>query len=166
MESPIKVLICTFFMSTIHHCIYPLIVVIPTFDVKQAYHEYEDQRAAQLLKKREEQAASRWRQLFLSIATRKRLRDTYQGDPAEAATFTSNKRLSVEPVAETIGESAVDSTTQSVRENSHFQPSAVAAAADPGHVHHYVETSESYDAETGITTKWCQCGSMIQVEEM
>jgi len=116
------------------------------------------------LKKREEQAATRWRQLFLSVATRKRLRDTYQGDPAEAATFTSNKRLSVEPAAETIGESAVDSTTQSVRENSHSQPSA--AAGVPAHVHHYVETSESCDAETGITTKWCQCGSMIQVEEM
>jgi len=120
-----------------------------------------------LLKKREEQAATRWRQLLLSVATRKRLRDTYQGDPAEAATFTSNKRLSVEAVeAETIGESAgMDSKTKFVRENSHSQPSA-AAAADPAHVHHYVETSESYDAETGITTKWCQCGSMIQVEEM
>lgn len=136
--------------------------------IMEAYHEYEDQRAAQLLKKREEQAATRWRQLLLSVATRKRLRDTYQGDPAEAATFTSNKRLSVEAVAETIGESAMDSTIQSGRENSHSQPSAAAAAAaaDPAHVHHYVETSESYDAETGITTKWCQCGSMIQVEEM
>lgn len=144
-------------MSTICH-------LIPGFYVKQAYREYEDQRAAQLLKKREEQAATRWRQLLLSVATRKRLRDTYQGDPAEAATFTSNKRLSVESVIETAGESAMDGTTQSVRENSNSRASD--AAADPTHVHHYVEDSQSYDAETGVTTKRCQCGSMIQVEEM
>lgn len=112
------------------------------------------------MKKREEQAATRWRQLLLSIATRKRLRDTYQGDAAEAATFTSNKKPFVESVTEARGESFMDNTVHSVGEKVREE------AADPAHLHHYVETSESYDAETGITTKWCQCGSMIQVEEM
>jgi len=59
----------------------------------------------------------------------------------------------------------MDSTTQSVRKIIDSRASD-AATADPAHVHHYVETSESYDAETGITTKRCQCGSIIQVEEM
>lgn len=137
------------------------------YNSMQAYYEYEDQRAAQLLKKREEQAATRWRQLLLSVATRKRLRDTYQGDPSEAATFTSKQKLSDPEVTETIiptqSESAMDSIAQSLTED---KSSRAGDAADPAHVHHYVESSESYDAETGITTKMCECGSMIQVEEM
>lgn len=124
----------------------------------QAYHELEDRRLAELLKKREEQAATRWRQLLLSIATRKRLRDTYQGDSQEAATFASSKKPFVESVPES---SSMDNPVHSVGEVK-----VTEKAADPAHLHHYVETSESYDAETGITTKWCQCGSMIQVEEM
>jgi xeroderma pigmentosum group C-complementing protein len=134
----------------------------------QAYYEYEDQRAAQLLKKREEQAATRWRQLLLSVATRKRLRETYQGDPSEAATFTSKQKLSDPEVTETViptqSESAMDSTTQSLTQDKSSRRAG--DAEDPAHVHHYVESSDSYDAETGITTKRCECGSMIQVEEM
>lgn len=133
----------------------------------QAYYEYEDQRAAQLLKKREEQAATRWRQLLLSVATRKRLRDTYQGDPSEGATFTSKQKLSdpegTEPIKPIQSESAMDSTIPSLTEG---KSSRSGDGADPAHVHHYVESSESYDAETGITTKRCECGSVIQVEEM
>ena len=125
----------------------------------QAYFEEEDARNIQMQKKREEQAAARWRQLILSVGTRKRLRETYQGtaedDLVNSSSITTYKKLS------NTSNNTLDHSPLKAGEKSGGKE-----VLDPQHVHHYDEENQSYDEESGMRTKWCICGFRIEVEEM
>jgi len=141
--------------------VYEGLVVCEEFKdaIMEAYFEEEDARNIQMQKKREEQAAARWRQLILSVGTRKRLRETYQGtaedDLVNSSSITTYKKLS------NTSNNTLDHSPLKAGEKSGGKE-----VLDPQHVHHYDEENQSYDEESGMRTKWCICGFRIEVEEM
>lgn len=124
--------------------------------ILEAYDEEEERRQAAERKQEEAQALSRWYQLLCSIATRKRLKDSYNARSA-AKIDTHQKSTSDSP--------------RSSKETSH--PSRPQGDGRPkyslpgdDHEHEFPEEDQSFDEETFVRTKRCPCGFSIQVEEL
>lgn len=167
--------------------VYEGIVVCEEFKEKlmEAYLQAEMQRDAELLRKRVDQAMARWRQLLHSVATRQRLRATYEAAPIETAfqkphehsreKIEKDMQLSAGPSyrngRELVEGSAVQNCEEAVNtgrlgSNSKEAVDLQKSATDPQHVHEFPEKNQSYDEDRGMRTKWCICGFSIEVEEM
>lgn len=153
--------------------VYDGIVVCEEFKdvIMDAYSFHEEARLNELWKKREEQAAKRWRHLLHSMATRQRLQAAYEVTPAVATkpkhrqTVTSSKAL---PIAEPLKSDAdgaflIDSQSELVKNKGAQKQER---RLQPQHVHQFPEENQSFDEETGIRTKLCSCGFTYFVEEM
>ncbi|KAH8939220.1 hypothetical protein BDL97_15G027500 [Sphagnum fallax] len=167
--------------------VYEGIVVCEEFKEKlmEAYLQAEMQRDAELLRKRVDQAMARWRQLLHSVATRQRLRATYEAAPIETAfqkphehsreKIEKDMQISAGPSyrngRELVEGSAVQNCEEAVNtgrlgSNSKEAVDLQKSATDPQHVHEFPEENQSYDEDRGMRTKWCICGFSIEVEEM
>ncbi|KAH9538704.1 hypothetical protein CY35_15G019900 [Sphagnum magellanicum] len=167
--------------------VYEGIVVCEEFKEKlmEAYLQAEMQRDAELLRKRVDQAMARWRQLLHSVATRQRLRATYEAAPIETAfqkphehsreKMEKDMQISAGPSyrnrRELVEGSAVQNCEEAVNtgklgSNSKQAVDLQKSATDPQHVHEFPEENQSYDEDRGMRTKWCICGFSIEVEEM
>ncbi|CAK9865179.1 unnamed protein product [Sphagnum jensenii] len=167
--------------------VYEGIVVCEEFKEKlmEAYLQAEMQRDAELLRKRVDQAMARWRQLLHSVATRQRLRATYEAAPIETAfqkphehsreKIEKDMQISAGPSyrngRELVEGSAVQNCEEAVNtgrlgSNSKEAVDLQNSATDPQHVHEFPEENQRYDEDRGMRTKWCICGFSIEVEEM
>ncbi|CAM6099987.1 unnamed protein product [Calypogeia fissa] len=153
--------------------VYDGIVVCEEFKdvIMDAHTVHEEARFSELWKKREENAAKRWRSLLQSMATRQRLQATYEAPTAVATkpkhrqTLASSKAL---PVAEplksaTDGAFPIDSQSDLAKMKGAQKQGQ---GLQPQHVHQFPAETQSYDEDTGIRTKVCACGFTYFVEEM
>ncbi|KAG6544886.1 hypothetical protein Mapa_013576 [Marchantia paleacea] len=120
--------------------------------IMDAYRQEEEIRFGQLRRKREEVAIRRWRELLHSMATRERLKAAYEGFPL---TSTENERYTNTP------EKGTDSKHSLGASKKKLLPKQEVA-----HVHHFPDEDQTYDEDTGTTTKVCACGFTVHVEEM
>lgn len=146
---------------------------IPVFDgivvcaefknaILEAYGEEEEQRQAAERKQEETQALSRWYQLLCSIATRQRLKDSYN---ARSAGLAPGRPAEIDNQQKSTGDSRCLKATTHPSKPQADQPPNPSFAADD-HEHEFPEEDQSFDEETFVRTKRCPCGFVIQVEEM
>uniref|UniRef100_A0ACD6AK52 Uncharacterized protein n=1 Tax=Avena sativa TaxID=4498 RepID=A0ACD6AK52_AVESA len=128
--------------------------------ILEAYDEEEEQRQAAERKQEEAQALSRWYQLLCSIATRQRLKDSYNARsaapaPERPAKIDNHMKKSTNDSKAT----SHPSTPQADRRPNYSLPGH-------GHEHEFPEEDQSFDEEAFVRTKRCPCGFSIQVEEL
>ncbi|BBN03456.1 xeroderma pigmentosum group C-complementing protein [Marchantia polymorpha subsp. ruderalis] len=120
--------------------------------IMDAYRQEEEIRFGQLRRKREEVAIRRWRELLHSMATRERLKAAYEGFPL---TNAENERHSNTPKKGTDSKHTLGASKKKVPPKQ-----------EVAHVHHFPDEDQTYDEDTGTTTKVCACGFTVHVEEM
>lgn len=97
-------------------------------------------------------AIRRWRELLHSMATRERLKAAYEGFPL---TNAENERHSNTPKKGTDSKHTLGASKKKVPPKQ-----------EVAHVHHFPDEDQTYDEDTGTTTKVCACGFTVHVEEM
>lgn len=111
---------------------------------------------------------------MLSVATRKRLRATYESTSEKISTNDSFPKTKIQSSRDTSAQTGPSSSSM-IGTSQGFEVSMEEGdkvhvdrkgTVDPQHVHHFAEENQTYDDESGIRTKWCVCGFRIQVEEM
>ncbi|XP_039027262.1 DNA repair protein RAD4 isoform X2 [Hibiscus syriacus] len=133
--------------------------------ILEAYAEEEERRAAEEKKRNEAQATSRWYQLLSSIITRQKL-NSYYGDcsPSQASRDVQITNEIKAPVES--NQDGRQSTGHLKGDNRGTVYAASSGVLDVGHEHVYLTKNESFDGENSVTTKRCECGFSIQVEEL
>ncbi|XP_054804096.1 DNA repair protein RAD4 isoform X2 [Prosopis cineraria] len=151
------------------HPVFDGIVVCAEFKdvLLEAYAEEEERTRAEARKRDEAKALSRWYQLLSSIVTRQRLNNRYNTSfPSETSTDNQsrdNKELNAmvsggygekSPRNQVTGCDAAEVEVPSIRQ------------ANEHHEHVFLKEYESFDEESSLLTKRCQCGFSVQVEEL
>ncbi|XP_052735951.1 DNA repair protein RAD4 isoform X2 [Vigna angularis] len=135
----------------------------------EAYAEEEERRQAEEKKRDETQALSRWYQLLSSIVTRQRLNNRYISNclPSEMPTGGQciNNESSV-TVSENYDKNHNVRHQQQVDQCDTTSLDASLSPPVKDHEHVFLKELESFDRETSLLTKRCQCGFSVQVEEL
>jgi xeroderma pigmentosum group C-complementing protein len=133
----------------------------------QAFAEEDERQKAEEKKRDEAQALRRWYQLLSSIVTRQRLKNRYNNN------LTSEVTNDVQCINDNVSSAAVcDSNDKNQTPRQHqmekrdidLDTSLSIPAKD--HEHVFLKEYESFDKETSLLTKRCQCGFSVQVEEL
>ncbi|XP_028799917.1 DNA repair protein RAD4-like [Neltuma alba] len=147
------------------HPVFDGIVVCAEFKdvLLEAHAEEEERRRAEEKKRDETRALSRWYQLLSSIVTRQRLNNRYNSRfPSETSTDNRQARDNKEMKAMVSGNYEKNSpechTACAVE-----IPSKIEASE---HEHVFLKECESFDEESSLLTKRCQCGFSVQVEQL
>ncbi|ESW13736.2 hypothetical protein PHAVU_008G233100 [Phaseolus vulgaris] len=132
----------------------------------EAYAEEEERRQAEEKKRDEKQALSRWYQLLSSIVTRQRLNNRYISNSLSSEMPTGGQCINNESSA-TVGDS-YDKNHNVKQQVDQCDTSLGASLSTPvkDHEHMFLKEFESFDRETSLLTKRCQCGFTVQVEEL
>ncbi|XP_027941751.1 DNA repair protein RAD4 [Vigna unguiculata] len=136
----------------------------------EAYAEEEERRQAEEKKRDETQALSRWYQLLSSIVTRQRLNNRYISNSLPSEMPTSGQCMNNESIT-IVGESY--DKNHNVRHQQQVEQCDTTSVVDASlstpvkdHEHVFLKEFESFDSETSLLTKRCQCGFSVQVEEL
>ncbi|CAJ1970819.1 unnamed protein product [Sphenostylis stenocarpa] len=133
----------------------------------EAYAEEEERRQAEEKKRDETQALSRWYQLLSSIVTRQRLSNRYISDSLSSEMPTGGLRIDNESSA-TVGDSYDENHNVRHQQVDQCDTNLDVSLSTPvkDHEHVFLKKFESFDKETSLLTKRCQCGFTVQVEEL
>lgn len=131
--------------------------------ILEAYDEEEEQRQATERKQEEAQALSRWYQLLCSIATRKRLKDSYD---ARSAAPAQERPAKIDSHQKSTSDSPQCSKATSHQSRPQADRHSNYSLPGHDHEHEFPEEDQSFDEETFVRTKRCPCGFSIQVEEL
>ncbi|KAL8161180.1 hypothetical protein V2J09_012669 [Rumex salicifolius] len=148
--------------------VYEGLVVCTEFQdaILEAYAEVEERREKEQKKKDERQALTRWYQLLSSIVTRRRLNESY-GHHASQQTKADPPKSNNMPRSKA-GSSNVDHNSCVRQPNVQLMHNSTTAFTGE-HEHVFVVEDESVDDNedgTLIRTKRCNCGFIVQVEEL
>jgi len=145
-------------------------LLILFYSFPQAYAEEEERRQAEEKKRDETQALSRWYQLLSSIVTRQRLNNRYISNSLPSEMPTSGQCMNNESIT-IVGESY--DKNHNVRHQQQVEQCDTTSVVDASlstpvkdHEHVFLKEFESFDSETSLLTKRCQCGFSVQVEEL
>ncbi|XP_045828948.1 DNA repair protein RAD4 isoform X1 [Trifolium pratense] len=145
------------------------IVVCAEFkDVLLEAFAEEAERLQEEEKKRDEaQALRRWYQLLSSIVTRQRLNNRYNNN------LTSEVPNDVHCINDNVSSAAVCDSDDKNQTSIQHQMEKCDTDLDTSlsipvkdHEHVFLKEYESFDEETSLLTKRCQCGFSVQVEEL
>ncbi|KAJ3677429.1 hypothetical protein LUZ60_003153 [Juncus effusus] len=117
-----------------------------------AYGESEERREIEERKRDEKQALSKWFQLINSIVVRQRLKNSYAGPSNVVNTFCN--------------EEARSEKSEVLRGVFEKETTRVVSEFENEHEHVFKLEKESFDEETNVRIKRCECGFSIQVEEL
>ncbi|KAK9271667.1 hypothetical protein L1049_002030 [Liquidambar formosana] len=134
--------------------------------VLEAYAEEEDRREAEEKKRNEMQAIRNWYQLLSSIVTRQRLNNCY-GDGFLSRTSRDTHKMNDEFHAHGGG---IGGDGQSLESQQGYiqetKSDALPTVPTEDHEHVFLTEDQSFDEESSVRTKRCQCGFSVQVEEL
>ncbi|XP_027192928.1 DNA repair protein RAD4 isoform X3 [Cicer arietinum] len=149
--------------------VYDGIVVCAEFKdvLLEAYAEEDERQKAEEKKMNEAQALRRWYQLLSSILTRQRLNNRYNNSLA------SELSIDVQCMNDNVSNAKVCGSNDKNKTHKHNQmdkcdTNLEASLSIPvkDHEHAFLKEYESFDEETSLLTKRCQCGFSVQVEEL
>ncbi|GAB2299112.1 hypothetical protein Dimus_033184 [Dionaea muscipula] len=131
-----------------------------------AYAEEEVRREEEGKRRDERLAISQWYQLLSSMVTRQKLINSYghHGSPSQTTSIDPPK--SDEPSCSLLGSDDYKGNPIADRVIGHVTKSHRLATSSEDHEHVFLEEDSSFDEETGVKTKACRCGFMIEVEEL
>ncbi|MED6161563.1 hypothetical protein PIB30_061985 [Stylosanthes scabra] len=135
----------------------------------EAFAEEEQRRQAEEKRRDETEALRRWYQLISSIVTRQRLKNRYNnGLPSEILTEVQhvNDKESNATVSDSYGNNETPQNQQLNTSDNNLDLKASISTHTKEHEHVFLKEYESFDEETSLLTKRCQCGFSVQVEEL
>jgi xeroderma pigmentosum group C-complementing protein len=133
----------------------------------QAFAEEAERQKAEEKKRDEAQALRRWYQLLSSIVTRQRLNNRYNNNLTSEVTNDVqciNDNVSSAAVCDSNDKNQTPRQHQMEKRDTDLDTSLSIPAKD--HEHVFLKEYESFDKETSLLTKRCQCGFSVQVEEL
>ncbi|KAJ1391145.1 Transglutaminase-like [Sesbania bispinosa] len=151
------------------HPVFDGIVVCAEFKdaLLEAYAEEDERRRAEEKRRDEAQALSRWYQLLSSIVTRQRLNNHYNN------ILSSEMSNDVQCMNDNVSNATACGSYDKNQTPRHHQVNKCDTNLDASlstpvkdHEHVFLKEYESFDKETSLLTKRCQCGFSIQVEEL
>ncbi|XP_061349363.1 DNA repair protein RAD4 isoform X2 [Gastrolobium bilobum] len=146
------------------HPVFDGIVVCAEFKdaLLQAYAEEDERRRAEEKRRDEAQARSRWYQLLSSIVTRQRLNNRYNNS------LSSGMSTDVQCMNDNESNAYDKNQTPKHHQVNKCDTDLDASLSTPvkDHEHVFLKEYESFDKETSLLTKRCQCGFSVQVEEL
>ncbi|KAF7816466.1 DNA repair protein RAD4 isoform X1 [Senna tora] len=152
------------------HPVFDGIVVCTEFKdvLLEAFAEEEERRQAEDKKRNEAQALSRWYQLLSSIVTRQRLKNRYTSSFPSKTSTDIQSRNSKELNASVNGNDDKKQSPKNHQVNKCDTTDAYVpfSTQTEEHEHVFLKEYESFDEETFLLTKRCQCGFSVQVEEL
>ncbi|KAK7385674.1 hypothetical protein VNO78_31458 [Psophocarpus tetragonolobus] len=133
----------------------------------EAYAEEEERRQAEEKKRDETQALGRWYQLLSSIVTRQRLNNRYINNTLSSEMPTGCLCINYDESSATVSDS-YDKNQNQTKKVDKCDTNLDASLSTPvkDHEHVFLKELESFDEETSLLTKRCQCGFSVQVEEL
>ncbi|KAL5102173.1 hypothetical protein RYX36_006500 [Vicia faba] len=149
--------------------VYDGIVVCAEFKdtLLEAFAEEDERRKAEEKKRDEAQALRRWYQLLSSIVTRQRLNNRYNNNSkSEVANAAQDMKdnMSNATVCGSNDQNQTPENHQMDNRDTNLDESVSTSVKD--HEHVFLKENESFDEETFLLTKRCQCGFSVQVEEL
>ncbi|XP_014502633.1 DNA repair protein RAD4 isoform X1 [Vigna radiata var. radiata] len=135
----------------------------------EAYAEEEERRQAEEKKRDETQALSRWYQLLSSIVTRQRLNNRYISNSLSSEMSTGGQCINNESSVTVSENYDKNHNVRHQRQVDQCDNTSLDASLSPpvkDHEHVFLKEFESFDRETSLLTKRCQCGFSVQVEEL
>jgi xeroderma pigmentosum group C-complementing protein len=157
-------------MSILHPiCIVSLHMCYNLFSssLTQAFAEEDEREKAEEKKRDETEALRRWYQLLSSIVTRQRLNNRYNNS------WTPEVSNDVHCVNDNVSNATICGSSDKSQTPRHHQidkcdtdPDVSVSIPVKDHEHVFLKEYESFDKETSLLTKRCQCGFSVQVEEL
>ncbi|XP_058748032.1 DNA repair protein RAD4 isoform X2 [Vicia villosa] len=149
--------------------VYDGIVVCAEFKdtLLEAFAEEDERRKAEERKRDEAQALRRWYQLLSSIVTRQRLNNRYNNNSNSEvanAAHDMNDNVSNATVCGSSDQNQTPVNHQMDNRGTNLDEPVNISVKD--HEHVFLKEYESFDEETFLLTKRCQCGFSVQVEEL
>ncbi|WVY90308.1 hypothetical protein V8G54_035822, partial [Vigna mungo] len=135
----------------------------------EAYAEEEERRQAEEKKRDETQALSRWYQLLSSIVTRQRLNNRYISNSLSSEMSTGGQCINNESSVTVNENYDKNHNVRHQQQVDQCDTTSLDASLSPpvkDHEHVFLKEFESFDKETSLLTKRCQCGFSVQVEEL
>jgi xeroderma pigmentosum group C-complementing protein len=135
----------------------------------QAFAEEAERQKAEEKKRDEAQALRRWYQLLSSIVTRQRLNNRYNNNLTSEVTNDVrciNENVSSATVCDSNDKNQTPRQHQMEKCDTDLDSSLSIPVKDHHHEHVFLKEYESFDKETSLLTKRCQCGFSVQVEEL
>ncbi|XP_039690215.1 DNA repair protein RAD4 isoform X2 [Medicago truncatula] len=151
------------------HPVYNGIVVCAEFKdiLLEAFAEEDEREKAEEKKRDETEALRRWYQLLSSIVTRQRLNNRYNNS------LTPEVSNDVHCVNDKVSNATIFGSSDKSQTPRHHQIDKCDTDLDVSvsipvkdHEHVFLKEYESFDKETSLLTKRCQCGFSVQVEEL